>query len=173
MKEKELVVEVGFLLNKNFKYYDKMLKNNGLSLIFSCKTRDVYFAKTKNFEGLSEKQIKNSCIRLRNPQKKDAIKIKNLLNEGYIKVFDTTKKDFHYANSTMKSRVQLQKINKIGLVVYYDNPDYYKYPLEEQRKRLIDELNSYGFDFTKEDLGIDKLRTLYYGEPFFSENQNG
>ena len=169
----ELVVEVGFLLNKKFRYYDKLLKNNGLSLVFKCKTHDIYFSKNKNFDGLTENQIKNSCIRLRNPSQIDKAKIKQLLNDGYKKVFDTIKKDFHYAKATMKSRVQLQIIKKIGLVVYYDNPDYYKYPLDEQRKMLIDELNSYGFNFAIDDLGLDKLRTLYYGKQLFSKNQNG
>ena len=41
------------------------------------------------------------------------------------------------------------------------------------RKKLIDELNSYGFDFNYSDLGLDKLRTLYYGKEMYSENQNG
>ena len=39
--------------------------------------------------------------------------------------------------------------------------------------KLIDELNSYGFHFKYNDLGLDKLRTLYYGKEMFSENQNG
>lgn len=73
----------------------------------------------------------------------------------------------------MKSRIQLQKIKKIGLVVYYDNPDYYHLSLDEQRLSLLKELNSYGFNFQDEDLGIDKLRTLYYGKEMFSKNQNG
>lgn len=59
------------------------------------------------------------------------------------------------------------------LVLEYDNPDYYHYPLEEQRKMLIDELNSYGFNFKYDDLGLDKLRTLYYKKEMFSKNQNG
>ena len=37
---------------------------------------------------------------------------------------------------------------------------------------LIDELNSYGFDFSYNDLGIDKLRTLYYREEKYIKNQN-
>ena len=73
----------------------------------------------------------------------------------------------------MKSRVQLQVIKKIGLVVYYDNPDYYEFPLDKQRELLLNELNTYGFTFKLEDLGIDKLRTLYYGKEMFSKNQNG
>ena len=73
----------------------------------------------------------------------------------------------------MKSRVQLQDIDGIGLVVYYDNPDYYHLPLEQQRKRLLRELNTYGFSFKEDEQGIDKLRTLYYENDLYSENQNG
>lgn len=45
--------------------------------------------------------------------------------------------------------------------------------LIEQRNKLIDELNNYGFDFTYDILGIDKLRTLYYKKEMYSNNQNG
>lgn len=60
----------------------------------------------------------------------------------------------------------------IWLLVYYDNKDYYKYDLETQRKKLIDDLNSYGFDYDYDVLGLDKLRTLYYGKEMYSDNQN-
>ena len=46
----------------------------------------------------------------------------------------------------MSSKIQLQQIEDIGLLVYYDNKDYYQFDLETQRKRLIDELNLYGFN---------------------------
>ena len=72
----------------------------------------------------------------------------------------------------MKSRVQLQNIKDIGLLVYYDNPDYYEYSTNEQRKLLLNELNSYSFNFKETDLGLDKLRTLYYGKEMYSDNQN-
>ncbi len=169
----QLIVEVGMKLNKNLNYYKSMLKRNGLQQVFKCKTHDIYFTKEKTFDGLSENQIKNSCIRIRNPKKEDRLKEKELLNDGYLKVFDTIKKDYHYQSNEMKSRVQLQVIKKIGLVVYYDNPDYYEFPLDKQRELLLNELNTYGFTFKLEDLGIDKLRTLYYGKEMFSKNQNG
>lgn len=73
----------------------------------------------------------------------------------------------------MNSKVQLQEIDDIGLLVYYDNSIYYDLPLDEQRNKLIDELNSYGFDFSYDILGLDKLRTLYYKKEMFSKNQNG
>lgn len=73
----------------------------------------------------------------------------------------------------MKNRIQLQDIKDIGLLLYYDNPDLYELSLEEQRKKLIDELNHYGFDFKYSDLGLDKLRTLYCKKEMYSKNQNG
>ena len=73
----------------------------------------------------------------------------------------------------MSSKIQLQQIEDIGLLVYYDNKDYYQFDLEIQRKRLIDELNLYGFNIDYDVLGLDKLRTLYYGKEMYSKNQNG
>ena len=99
--------------------------------------------------------------------------ITKIENNGFKKVFDTEKIDYQYSINDMKSRIQLQDINDIGLMLYYDNPDYYDLPLDEQRNKLIDELNSYGFSFKYEDLGLDKLRTLYYKKEMYSKNQNG
>ena len=72
----------------------------------------------------------------------------------------------------MTTRIQLQETKDVGLLVFLDNKAYYKYELEEQRKKLIDELNSYGFSFKYDDLGLDKLRTLYYRKEKYSKNQN-
>ena len=74
----------------------------------------------------------------------------------------------------MNSKIQLQEIKNIGLLVYYDNSIYHELPLEEQRKKLIDELISYGFDeINYNTLGLEKLRTLYYKKESYSKNQNG
>ncbi len=170
---KKLVVEVGMKLDKNLNFYKRLLKRNGLKQVYKCTTHDIYFTKKKSFDGLSENQIKNSCVRIRNPKKSDKLKIQSLLDEGYYKVFDTIKKDYHYQGKDMKSRVQLQLIKDVGLVVYYDNPDYYHFSLDKQRELLLKELNLYGFSFNMDDLGIDKLRTLFYGKELFSKNQNG
>lgn len=160
-------------LDKRLNFYKKLLKKHELKQVFKCTTHDIYFTKEKSFDGLTENQIKNSCIRIRNPKKEDEIKIKNLLSDRYFLVFDTTKKRLSFSNDKMKSRVQLQKIKKIGLVVYYDNPNYYKFPTKKQRLLLIEELNSYGFSFDMNEPKIDKLRTLYFGKELFSKNQNG
>ena len=188
-----LIVEVGFKLEKNFEYYDKLLKDNGLINDFNVTTHDLYYT-NKQLDGLSEKEMKNSCIRLRscnnedyqvhnellnelniNIVKKEELKDyeKNLLKYGYKKVFDTIKKDHHYYKDGMNSKIQLQEIDSIGLLVYFDNSNYYDLDLDTQRNKLIDELNLYGFDFKYDNLGLDKLRTLYYGKEMYSKNQNG
>ena len=188
-----LIVEVGIKLDKDFEYYDNLLKNNGLINDFKVTTHDIYYT-DKSLEGLSENEMKNACIRLRSGDNLNYKIQNNLIDDlelkevssaelddfenrldklGYKKVFDTTKKDFHYYKDGMSSKVQLQQIEDIGLLVYYDNKDYYEFDLETQRKKLIDELNSYGFDFDYNILGLDKLRTLYYGKEMYSKNQNG
>ena len=162
-------------------YYHDILIKNGLRLDFCCITHDIYYSKN-NLDGLTENQMKKSCIRLRfcdgiNQKERSKSELlkreRELIDDGYVKVFDTIKFDFQYCHSSMKSRVQLQNIKDVGLLVYYDNPDYYNEPLDEQRKLLFNELNSYGFDFKESDLGLDKLRTLYYKKEMFSKNQNG
>lgn len=177
----ELVLEVGMKLNKSLSYYHDMLIRNGLRLDFSSITHDLYYTK-EDLNGLTENQMKNACIRIRycdginqEPKEKKQLieKEKELISEGYTKVFDTLKIDFQYCDDKMKSKVQIQDIKDIGVLVYYDNPDYYKYPLNEQRRLLLDELNLYGFCFKQTDLGLDKLRTLYYKQEMYSANQNG
>ena len=106
----------------------------------------------------------------------DNSEIKNYISKleenGWYLIFDTFKRDYHYATSEMKSRIQLQEIDDIGLVLYYDNPDYYKMPENLQRESIIDELNGYGFNFNYNEQDIDKLRTRLTGQTCFSLNQN-
>ena len=202
-----IVVEVGFKLDHDISYYKEILEKNNAINRFNCKTHDIYWT-NKDLNGLSENEMKNSCIRLRMTEglggvdfsgtsrisyrfqnadnfivKKDNQKeltyeevenyIKEIEIKGYKKVFDTTKTDYQFSIGDMKSRIQLQDIENIGLLLYYDNPNYYELSLEEQRIKIIDELNSYGFNFNNDELGLDKLRTLYYGKEMFSKNQNG
>lgn len=188
------IVEIGIKLGKNFDYYDALLKKNGFDNDFNVKTHDIYYT-NKKLDRLSENEMKNACIRLRScngsPYKVqnnlfpefDVNEVsldslieyeKGLFEFGYKKMFDTLKYDHHYYKDGMNSKIQLQDIENIGLVVYYDNPLYYEMPFDEQRKKLIDELKSYGFDeITYNTFGLDKLRTLYYKKECFSQNQNG
>lgn len=48
-----LIVEVGFKLDNDFKYYDNLLKNNGLDNDFNVITHDIYYT-NKKLDGLSE-----------------------------------------------------------------------------------------------------------------------
>lgn len=185
------IVEVGFKLNNNYKFYKKILEHNGLKNDFNCTTRDIYFT-NKSLDGMTENEMKNSCIRLRSVNEND-YKIQNdliglnvdrisklelnnfesnLNQKGYKKVFDTCKKDHHFYKTGMTTKVQIQEIDDIGILVYFDNKHYYELDSNEQRCKLIDELNSYGFNFNYSDLGLDKLRTLYYKKEMYSEDQN-
>lgn len=195
------IVEVGILLHKPLEYYDEMLTNAGAFNVFNCETHDVYWT-FHDLRGMTEKQMKNACIRYRqctnltsdrpgpaimqNYPMADKRNVgeffvptetleafdKGLQAQGYMKVFDTRKFDYHYATPSMRSRIQLQQIDSIGLVVYYDNPDYYHMRPDAQRVALIRELNSFGFGIPESQMGIDKLRTLYTGELCYSANQN-
>lgn len=62
---------------------------------------------------------------------------------------------------------------KLKSLLEQENKKFYHLPLDQQHKALLKELNSYGFDFKENDLGVDKLRTLYYGKKMYSKNQNG
>lgn len=97
---------------------------------------------------------------------------KQLEKDGYELVFNTLKFDHHYTRPGMVSRIQIQEIEDVGVVLYYDNSNYYGLPLDAQREKLLEELNSYGFNFKPTDLGIDKLRTLYYHKKMYSKNQS-
>ena len=205
--EKSEVVEVGFKLENDLEYYHNMLVSNGFDNVYNCETRDIYWS-NKDFNGMSENEIKRNCVRFRwskgfggSLYENDAFTksgfqnyliFDNMAEKSFIcpiedldefeekfkkyywkRVFDTRKIDYQYSKDGMKSRIQLQEIENIGLILYYDNPDYYDLDFDDQRNKLIDELNSYGFNFKYSDLGIDKLRTLYFKKEYYSKNQNG
>lgn len=178
-----MVVEVGMKLDNSLIYYHDLLVKHGLTLTFACITHDLYYTKEESLDGLSEKEMKDKCIRLRlsgggintPPLGDNAKKLeeeKELIKQGYRKVFDTIKIDFQYKKPEWREYIQLQDIKDIGLLVYWANNKFKNLSEEEQRLALFDELNSYGFNFKPTDLGLDKLRTLYYGKEMFSKNQN-
>jgi len=65
-----LIVEVGFKLDKYYKYYDNLLKRNGLNNDFNVITHDIYYT-NKKLDRLTEDEMKNSCIRLRSCDDED------------------------------------------------------------------------------------------------------
>lgn len=191
-----LVVELGLYLDRPYIYYENILKQNGLKCVFECVTHDLYYTNNdfSNIDNMTEKELKDVCIRVRKVNDGDyeiqnkilkeykrkkikSSKINKLEKElkkyGYRKVFDTIKYDHHWYKEGMNTRVQLQETKDIGLLVFLDNKAYYELDLETQRRKIIDELNSYGFNFNYDTLGLDKLRTLYYRKEMFSNNQNG
>lgn len=191
-----LVVELGLYLDRPYLYYEDILKQNGLKCVFECVTHDLYYTNNdfSNIDNMTEKELKDVCIRVRKVNDGDyeiqnkilkeykrkkikSSKINKLEKEfkkyGYRKVFDTIKYDHQWYKEGMTTRVQLQETKDIGLLVFLDNKAYYEFDLENQRRKLIDELNSYGFNFNYDTLGLDKLRTLYYRKECFSNNQNG
>ena len=191
-----LVVELGLYLDRPYIYYENILKQNGLKCVFECVTHDLYYTNNdfSNIDNMTEKELKDVCIRVRKVNdgdyeiqnkilkeyKRKKIKSSNinklekeLKKYGYRKVFDTIKYDHHWYKEGMNTRVQLQETKDIGLLVFLDNKAYYELDLETQRRKIIDELNSYGFNFNYDTLGLDKLRTLYYRKEMFSNNQNG
>lgn len=191
-----LVVELGLYLDRPYLYYEDILKQNGLKCVFECVTHDLYYTNNdfSNIDNMTERELKDVCIRVRKVNDGDyeiqnkilkeykrkkikSSKINKLEKEfkqyGYRKVFDTIKYDHQWYKEGMTTRVQLQETKDIGLLVFLDNKAYYEFDLENQRRKLIDELNSYGFNFNYDTLGLDKLRTLYYRKECFSNNQNG
>ena len=191
-----LVVELGLYLDRPYLYYEDILKQKGLKCVFECVTHDLYYTNNdfSNIDNMTEKELKDVCIRVRKVNDGDyeiqnkilkeykrkkikSSKINKLEKEfkqyGYRKVFDTIKYDHQWYKEGMTTRVQLQETKDIGLLVFLDNKAYYEFDLESQRRKLIDELNSYGFNFNYDTLGLDKLRTLYYRKECFSKNQNG
>lgn len=195
------VVEVGIKLDEPLSHYQEILNRAGAVNTFNCETHDLYWT-NRSLGGMSENEIKTACVRYRmcrrigvktwdctfqnyqifNPNLSNEFKCnkiqlieheKRFEKSGWIKMFDTYKKDYQYAIGNMKSRIQLQDIDGVGLLLYYDNPDYYHMPLMEQRNALIDELNSYGFNLDYRTMGLDKLKTLFTGRECFSLNQNG
>ena len=181
----KLVVEVGMKLDKSMIYYHDMLTKKGINLSFASVTHDLYYTKEKNLDGLTESQMKNACIRIR---KLDGVigvnrdklvsneeveaKENELIKQGYHKVFDTVKFDFQYKKPEWYNAIQLQDIKDVGLLVYWEHNIFYELPEDLQRKKLLEELNTFGFEFNEDDLGLDKLRSLYYGKEMFSKNQN-
>lgn len=201
------IVEIGLLLDDDVQTYIDMLEKQGFENIFSCETHDLYWTNKKraDLEKMTESEIKNACVRLRevwayggtkfngdfnesyafsnykifDSKKPDRIKttkdkykkqIEEIEGKDWLLYFDTFKRDYQYKLGGVV--LQLQEIDGIGLVLYYDNEEYYHLEESQQRKRLIDDLNSFGFKFSESEQGIDKLRTLLMGCPQFSNNQN-
>ena len=108
------IVEVGIKLDRDFEYYDALLRSKGLVNDYKVRTHDIYYT-NQDLNELSENQMKNACIRLRSCNDSNYKIQNNLINNkfrdkevsatkldqfehklfklGYRKVFDTVKDD--------------------------------------------------------------------------------
>ncbi|MFI3307349.1 MAG: hypothetical protein R3Y21_02160 [Mycoplasmatota bacterium] len=179
--------EIALKVDYDLDYCGKLLESNGFKNINTYYTNDEYYAKELNVK--DEDSLKESCVRIRRCRKNNDIfcivynynifdtkhenhfesdeeeikKIIELLNKNKYKlILDTKKIDYQYNYD--KKCIQLQDIEKIGFVLYYDNKDYYKYDEDKQRKLLVDELNSYGFKFNYDEPQLNKLEILLTGD---------
>ena len=186
-------VEVAFKVSQRQSKCEKLLKKAGYELFWKAKTRDLYFTKTELSPDMSEQELKFACVRIRNsnggysvdnfsvfdnskPDKFKCDKIKAyeiveiLLENGYKKVFDTSKTDYVYKKGN--SYHQLQNIDGIGLLDYAFDEDIKNLPEDEQFIILKKEMEDIGIEL-EYDKGVDKLRTLLSRKLCFSKNQNG
>ena len=186
-------VEVAFKVKQKQSKCEKLLKQAGYKLFWKAKTHDVYFSNKKLTKEMSEQELKFACVRIRcsnggysvdnfniynlnkenkfKCSKEETLKIEKQLEEdGFVKVFDTSKTDYVYLKN--KSCHQLQNIEGIGLLDYYYDEDIFDKPENEQFRFLTQEMHNLGFELEYEE-GVDKLRTLLSKKLCFSKNQNG
>ncbi len=185
------MVEVGFKIKNSLLESEKILLDNGYEEYFKTQTHDIYYSKV-SMEGLTERQMKENCIRLRHSGKFFYFENMHLLNEKYDRkvhitfkdlrdylnelydngfdvVFDTYKTDWVYTKGS--KGCQLQDIKDIGLLNYHFDQDITDLPSDEQFNILKNNLLEMGFELEYE-YGIDKLSSLYYGKLVFSKDQN-
>ena len=187
-------IEIGFQIMETKEEAEKILLENGFINIFkTAHTRDIYFGKDVNFEHKTEEEIKCSLIRLRGvslfenlqlldksfPEGKVFVDFKTafsyvdrMFKEGYDVVFYTEKTDWIYEKGNCWH--QLQDVKDVGLIDYVYSKDFAEIAKskEEQFEMLKKHITDLGLHL-KYDLGIDKLRTLYYKQIKFSKDQTG
>ena len=88
---------------------------------------------------------------------------KCILKLGYEKKIECKDKHYYYQSNEDNVIIELQKVEGVGLLLYYDNPKYFSMSLEEQRRQLIEDLTyNYGFDISDDCENFDKLRYIYH-----------
>lgn len=86
---------------------------------------------------------------------------KCLLELGYEKKIVCKEQHYYYQNKEDNVIIELQKVEGIGLLLYYDNPQYFNMSIDEQKKQLISDLSyNYGFDIPEDCINFDKLRFI-------------
>ena len=59
-----MMLELAFILDKNINYYVDLLKKVNAVNVFCCETHDIYYT-AKVLDGMSEEEMKKSCVRFR------------------------------------------------------------------------------------------------------------
>ncbi|MBE7074882.1 MAG: hypothetical protein E7376_02770 [Clostridiales bacterium] len=181
-------IEVAFKIEQSKEEAEKLLLDNGFVNAFKTYTRDIYFGKNVNFDGLTEEEIKRQLIRCRNFERLENLKVldeklpdKHLINlkllqrlfkEGYEVIFETQKSDWVYKKGGYWH--QLQDIKDIGLLDYVYTDEFLDETITQDEMFEIVKQHIHDLGFKLEyELGVDKLRSLYYKELKFSKNQIG
>lgn len=90
---------------------------------------------------------------------------KCLILLNYEKKIECKEQHYYYQNVEDNVIIELQKVEGVGLLLYYDNPRYFNMSIEEQKRQLIEELiYNYGFDIPDDCNNFDKLRYIYHRE---------
>ena len=186
-------VEVAFKVQQKQSKCERILKKAGFKLFHKAKTHDIYFTAKTLTEDMSEQELKFACVRIRcsnggfsvdnyniyDPTAKNKFKCtkeeaekiaKQMMKDGFEKVFDTSKTDFVYSKG--KKYHQLQNIEGIGLLDYYYDESIADKPEDKQYDYLYQEMVRLGFELEHQE-GVDKLRSLLSKKLCFSKNQNG
>jgi len=195
------IVEVGLELDKPVEFYINMLINTGLENTFNCNTHDVYYTNIKTFKGLTENEIKQSCVRIRRLNGFGGTKLhpvtsfmreisnykifdnlwenKFLIKDEQIEYYENKLRlagwekvfDTKKIDYQFANGIQLQVIENVGLLVYYAQRKYAGLDEEKQFELLRSDLQQFGFNF-KDKLGVDKLKTIYYNKKCYSKAQD-
>jgi len=98
--------------------------------------------------------------------------LQRLFKEGYEVIFETQKSDWVYKKGGYWH--QLQDIKDIGLLDYVYTDEFLDETITQDEMFEIVKQHIHDLGFKLEyELGVDKLRSLYYKELKFSKNQIG
>ncbi len=184
-----MIEEIELKISGTKEEIEKHLLNQGFSVFFKRRTIANYYL-PPNEEIGEHKTLKDRCVRLRTSFKideeirklgfrkldlsesqdeeklslKEAKKLeKQLLKDGYQLIHTDDKTDFVYILKEKDLAFQIQDIEGLGIIVAYDNKDYYNLPSKKQREKLIKDVEHYGIkiqDYNQVDrfTGIDKSK---------------
>lgn len=92
----------------------------------------------------------------------------DLINSrGYRKVFDLNYIEYQFTVPSSNAIIKLKKINNLGLICSFSNSNLSTLPQDMQKSRLIEDLNSYGFDITYNNKQIEVLKSLYFNREMY------